>query len=420
MNMKRLVASLIMIVTLVVIGPVANALTLSDIQLLVNLGLISGEQAEIAEQAIGAGDTSSGTGAAISQNEFSEYQCLILNQNLVLGMSGTAISAVQRFLIQQGHLTEEATGYYGLLTQQAVADFQIAQGLITTRDAEGAGNVGPLTRSKIQEISCAAAAPQEEEAEPEIDPTQFERRERPAVVAEPEESFDGVHRITLDAELLETDEYEGTAEYRYHMTTTPNDYVDQWFITLTCDDATRITTDRRDLMCGDTIRLRATTKGDKTFKIEYKNTSQIVQAVVVTTVARDVENDEILGRASYEVEIEPINERAVQQRTRQQLGTSQPIVIGDVQIPENRLCDYDEQLDYLRYVMTRTVHPGDQALVPPPCWPGEVYCTYDTPPSFCRILNTEVSSNDLCPQGELFYDGRCYEQAQNRTETIQE
>jgi len=66
--------------------------------------------------------------------------------------------------------------------------------------------------------------------------------------------------------------------------------------------------------------------------------------------------------------------------------------------------------------MTRTVHPGDQPLLPPPCWPGEVYCTYDTPPSYCQILNTDVTSMDLCPEGEIFYDGRCYEYGQNDEE----
>ena len=57
--------------------------------------------------------------------------------------------------------------------------------------------------------------------------------------------------------------------------------------------------------------------------------------------------------------------------------------------------------------MTSTIRVNDPVL-PPLCWPGNLQCTYDRPPSFCFIVDGP-NSTDLCEGGEFFYDGNCVE-----------
>ena len=58
------------------------------------------------------------------------------------------VSTLQDFLQSQGYLNNEPTGYFGLLTQKAVKDFQKAYGISPT------GYVGPVSREKIKTLSC--------------------------------------------------------------------------------------------------------------------------------------------------------------------------------------------------------------------------------------------------------------------------
>ena len=129
--MKKKFVTVSLLMTMLLTGVSAHALTLADIELLVALGIITGEQAEIAKEAIGVSGVTSGAGASVRENEFSSNECLVLNTNLVPGLSGTAVNALQRFLQRQGHYTFNTfTGHYGPVTQTAVTDFQIATGLI--------------------------------------------------------------------------------------------------------------------------------------------------------------------------------------------------------------------------------------------------------------------------------------------------
>ncbi|MEN9881483.1 MAG: putative peptidoglycan binding domain [Candidatus Parcubacteria bacterium] len=63
------------------------------------------------------------------------------------------VSLLQRFLKDEGFLgdTIAISGYYGSLTRNAVIAFQTAHGLVAT------GATGPLTRTKIQEVSCSSS-----------------------------------------------------------------------------------------------------------------------------------------------------------------------------------------------------------------------------------------------------------------------
>ncbi len=78
--------------------------------------------------------------------------CLDLQNNLRYRMrdAGTTddISSFQDYLQANGYLHTEPTGFFGVLTLKAVKDFQQANGISPT------GFVGPITRSKIKQLSC--------------------------------------------------------------------------------------------------------------------------------------------------------------------------------------------------------------------------------------------------------------------------
>jgi peptidoglycan hydrolase-like protein with peptidoglycan-binding domain len=84
----------------------------------------------------------------------SNEQCTELSYNLTYRKSrdfntNNEVSDLQAFLQDQGLLTGEPTGNFGVLTFRAVKSFQAKSGLLSS------GYVGPLTRAKIKEISCS-------------------------------------------------------------------------------------------------------------------------------------------------------------------------------------------------------------------------------------------------------------------------
>lgn len=60
-----------------------------------------------------------------------------------LGSRGGDVLRLQNFLQQRGFLTVEPTGYYGVLTRQAVKQYQASYGISPT------GYVGPMTRARL-------------------------------------------------------------------------------------------------------------------------------------------------------------------------------------------------------------------------------------------------------------------------------
>lgn len=64
-----------------------------------------------------------------------------LNRQLELGMSGADVSALQAFLAKDATLYPQGlvTGYFGMLTQSAVSNFQARNGI------DNIGRVGPVT-----------------------------------------------------------------------------------------------------------------------------------------------------------------------------------------------------------------------------------------------------------------------------------
>jgi hypothetical protein len=83
--------------------------------------------------------------------------CLVLSNDMRLrsvdAKTAGSVTLLQNFLIKKGQLKAGATGYFGQLTLGAVVSFQKEQGLPPT------GFVGPMTRTRIAALTCAAPAP---------------------------------------------------------------------------------------------------------------------------------------------------------------------------------------------------------------------------------------------------------------------
>jgi hypothetical protein len=78
--------------------------------------------------------------------------CVQLNRNFGLGSSdfttGGEVSMLQNFLVSRGYGNFTGRGYFGLLTFQAVKNFQRANNVSPT------GYVGPITRQRISFMTC--------------------------------------------------------------------------------------------------------------------------------------------------------------------------------------------------------------------------------------------------------------------------
>jgi len=72
--------------------------------------------------------------------------CPSFGRSLSIGVSGGDVTALQEYLNAQGYLSVSATGYFGTLTQAAVAHWQ-AQGGVVALGGSGSGIFGPLSRA---------------------------------------------------------------------------------------------------------------------------------------------------------------------------------------------------------------------------------------------------------------------------------
>jgi spore germination protein len=76
-------------------------------------------------------------------------------RSLVLGMSGSDVTALQKALISQGYLTASATGYFGPATLSALKKFQCAKSIACS--GAGYGTAGPKTQAALG-LSVGAGA----------------------------------------------------------------------------------------------------------------------------------------------------------------------------------------------------------------------------------------------------------------------
>jgi len=152
------------------------ALTANDVDVLLRNGVITKENEILARQVVDitqaqAGDLANtegiyfNTGAnnqAVTTNVTSEtgeatQSCSNLSTDLVVGMSGAAVTKLQEYLKEKGHFTfPRITGYYGNVTKEAVQSFQRTEGIVSsgTPETTGYGIVGPRTRETINKLLC--------------------------------------------------------------------------------------------------------------------------------------------------------------------------------------------------------------------------------------------------------------------------
>ena len=98
----------------------------------------------------GMGSMATSTCSDITPSTFTQNteSCLNLNTFLGLGSRGNDVTLLQKFLINQGFLKTEASGYFGQATYGALKAFQSANAIDLT------GSAGPITRSRINKLSC--------------------------------------------------------------------------------------------------------------------------------------------------------------------------------------------------------------------------------------------------------------------------
>jgi peptidoglycan hydrolase-like protein with peptidoglycan-binding domain len=88
--------------------------------------------------------------------------CVFLTRNLTRQNNDDRFTeenrTLQRFLVQKGYLSSTfVTGFYGNLTREAVARFQVDNGIVSSLSSAGAGEVGSRTREFIAANTCGKA-----------------------------------------------------------------------------------------------------------------------------------------------------------------------------------------------------------------------------------------------------------------------
>lgn len=106
--------------------------------------------AQVTESSSGASGAANVTSQSATPPQ--RQVCFSIDSNLSFGnkdrMTNGSVINVQAFLYARGYLKAEPTGYFGVLTLQAVKDFQRANGLPPT------GFFGPMSRGKMKALTC--------------------------------------------------------------------------------------------------------------------------------------------------------------------------------------------------------------------------------------------------------------------------
>ena len=78
----------------------------------------------------------------------------VFNKNVIPGSKGAEVTRLQQLLATDKSIYPAGivNGTFGPLTKKAVVTFQIKYGVIKKSNDAGAGNLGPKTRAKIQEV----------------------------------------------------------------------------------------------------------------------------------------------------------------------------------------------------------------------------------------------------------------------------
>ncbi len=88
--------------------------------------------------------------ATLSGSAPEQSNCVTLHSNTTLGSSGADVLKLQNYLINSGLLSAKYnTGYYGIMTVQAVGKLQMNLGILSSPDDTSFGWMGPRTRAAI-------------------------------------------------------------------------------------------------------------------------------------------------------------------------------------------------------------------------------------------------------------------------------
>jgi peptidoglycan hydrolase-like protein with peptidoglycan-binding domain len=136
--MKRFIVSILLAAT--IIAPIsAAALTREEIlaEIARLTKFVDGIKAQL--RAMGIDVDNLDNGGTVNQPGGTNSKCINWRRTLSSGMQGDDVMDLQGFLVRQGVLDSEPTGFYGELTRGAVYRWQIAAGL------DGTATVGPTT-----------------------------------------------------------------------------------------------------------------------------------------------------------------------------------------------------------------------------------------------------------------------------------
>ncbi len=105
---------------------------------------------------VGGGDTNPSTNDPGTRNDGTHdganCRALLNLGNFHKGMSGSGVRTIQKFLVEEGEMTSDnATGYFGILTEQALQRWQSNHGVVAsgTASTTGYGVFGARTRSAM-------------------------------------------------------------------------------------------------------------------------------------------------------------------------------------------------------------------------------------------------------------------------------
>ncbi len=79
----------------------------------------------------------------------------VFRENLSYDDHDIDVFRLQQLLIDKGYLEATPTGYFGPKTKEALKEFQLAEGIIKSKNSRGAGNFGPQTRARMKQIWLA-------------------------------------------------------------------------------------------------------------------------------------------------------------------------------------------------------------------------------------------------------------------------
>ncbi len=375
-----------------------NALTIADIEFLIGLGLIPSDKAENARNLLNPNAILS-PGNIISTDENFSKECLVINTTLVRGVSGNLVTALQSFLKSEGHFpaNQEVTRYFGDVTWRAVADFQVKNGLIQSSSQAGAGNVGPLTSAKIQEISCQKMlAEEQEEIKQELEAAQQQNTNSPnRTILSPREEKTPTLSVSNPEIYVNTDT--GELKVKYEVKVQPVDEARSMEVLLICDPSAVRVNSTNIKECGEFVTIRPINNGRKSVTISYENKTRIIQPIVFSVEVFDI-NGNSMGTAEVRNEVsvaKPVIQLDINNTITSQYGTL-PL--------QSRSCTRAEQLEFIRYTMSPYDPLNPVSL--PVCWPGELMCNRTNPPTYCNITGGP-SSDELCLLSQKFLNGKC-------------